>query len=547
MDCRQDIRESPYFELIVLGEGNHKNPGYLMRKEAIKDIQLEIDEDGYGNHWSHHKMIQGPIVTWRIEPVFNIGSNPSRTIMGIEEKGNISFTIRGIETYGEEGISMMYLRYHNIPDFDDGHMVLFVQKQFPNGSMPMAGIQTKKAYITPPIKWEIYPTGENKTETKVILGDKVGIGTDKPQKALQVHGDAEIKGKLIGNLHLKNGNSGATPDFNRAYAVFEHGGVYKYISLLCPQGHENGFIFSQKGNDAEDAGIYYNLADGTGNGLQFRVGGNKKTMTIAYNQRVGIGTTSPDAKLDVRGDTLVSGKISSKDAKISGEFTLGTLASNILPKKNEKINLGSETRRFHQLWATEIFNTKIHTDGISAKGTISANWLMAPQIDANDVEVKENLRVNKVHIKSGNVYNLLFKSDKSLKKDISPIKKSLNTIEVVRKITPVSYQWNSAVFPDASKQKDFSQLQYGFIANEVEKVLPEIVSRENEDSHRTLNYQALNTILFQAVKDQQKIIDGLQGEVAELRSEQKTMKHELSEIKALLEKLTKPEEHYNRG
>ena len=70
-------------------------------------------------------------------------------------------------------------------------------------------------------------------------------------------------------------------------------------------------------------------------------------------------------------------------------------------------------------------------------------------------------------------------------------------------------------------------------------LLPEIVKRENEESPRKLNYQALNTILFQAVKDQQKIIDGLQNEVSDLKKGQQTMRQELDELKALIGQMAK--------
>ncbi|MCB0653030.1 MAG: tail fiber domain-containing protein [Saprospiraceae bacterium] len=630
LDCRQDVRESPYFELIILGkkddEGDKednkkdKNPGFLVGEKAIKDIQLEIDNDNYGNHWTHHKMIQGPVVTWRIEPrLFNDDGIRNKTIMGIEEKGNISFRFKQIETLGIEGISMMYLRYYNIPDFDDGQMVLFVQKQLPKGSIPMAGIEskylepksnaTKKPYITPPIKWEIYPTGEDTTETKVILGNKVGIGTNNPGAELEV----------LGNLHVKNGDSGATPDFNRAYAVFEHGGVYKYISLLCPQGHENGFIFSQKGKDAEDAGIYYNLADGTGNGLQFRVGGNKKTMTIAHDQKIGIGTTSPKEKIEIKdakpvisfhnpnkstfkigtdekvfkiaamdgskgghdgdfnenNDTVISltqeGKVGigthkpwerltvQGNAYISGELQTRAIVSDQVKIHSGKIILSCDYRDL----LLEGNEPNVQLDPIEiTRGDIIPSKFKEGTIPVTKKRGKRGSRLGKkeqpfqeIHCKIGYFEDISYKgkklsespfsgmwtaSDFSLKKEIGPLDKTFNALKLINNLNPVSYFWAEKNPFDLEIPEDvLLKKQYGFIANEVEKILPEIVKRENEESPRKLNYQALNTILFQAVKDQQKIIDGLQNEVSDLKKGQQTMRQELDELKALIGQMAK--------
>ena len=131
-------------------------------------------------------------------------------------------------------------------------------------------------------------------------------------------------------------------------------------------------------------------------------------------------------------------------------------------------------------------------------------------------------------------------SDFSLKKEIGPLDKTFNALKLINNLNPVSYFWAEKNPFDLEIPEDvLLKKQYGFIANEVEKILPEIVKRENEESPRKLNYQALNTILFQAVKDQQKIIDGLQNEVSDLKKGQQTMRQELDELKALIGQMAK--------
>ncbi|MCB0661360.1 MAG: hypothetical protein KDC24_01365, partial [Saprospiraceae bacterium] len=210
LDCRMDIRESPYFELVVLGEGNHSNPGFLMKREGIKDIQLKIDNDGYGNIWTHQKQIQGPVVTWRIQPVKEGFISRGKTIMGVEEKGTISFSLNGIETTGDSGVSMIYLRYYNIPDFDNGQLVLFVQKKNPKGNVPPAAIwkelgQDGSGKFHPPLSWEIVPDSNGAT-THVSLGESKGATSI-------AGGIIEIRPSVTPSLttHVKLGESnGAT-------------------------------------------------------------------------------------------------------------------------------------------------------------------------------------------------------------------------------------------------------------------------------------------------------------------------------------------------
>ncbi len=65
------------------------------------------------------------------------------------------------------------------------------------------------------------------------------------------------------------------------------------------------------------------------------------------------------------------------------------------------------------------------------------------------------------------------KSDERLKKNIEPLKD--DCIEKLQKLNPVSYQW---------KTQTDDKLHFGFIAQEVEEILPELVS-ENENKDGT--------------------------------------------------------------
>lgn len=60
------------------------------------------------------------------------------------------------------------------------------------------------------------------------------------------------------------------------------------------------------------------------------------------------------------------------------------------------------------------------------------------------------------------------------------------------------------------------QLQYGFIAQEVEKLYPHLVSTD-DNGYKSINYIALIPVLTQALKSQQEKIDAQQKQIDELK------------------------------
>ena len=91
---------------------------------------------------------------------------------------------------------------------------------------------------------------------------------------------------------------------------------------------------------------------------------------------------------------------------------------------------------------------------------------------------------------------VLSNSDIRLKEDITPINDGLNK---VNQLKGVSYKWTG-------KQKP----NLGFIAQDVQKVLPEVVSEDNK-GYLSLNYTAIIPVLVEAINE-------LQQEVKELKN-----------------------------
>ena len=86
------------------------------------------------------------------------------------------------------------------------------------------------------------------------------------------------------------------------------------------------------------------------------------------------------------------------------------------------------------------------------------------------------------------------------------IQESCRGLEIIKKLQPVTYTWNDLA-KELYPTKD-DNLHFGLVAQEVEKVAPEIV-HQNNNEFKTIDYVELIPILIQAVKEQQKQIKDL--------------------------------------
>lgn len=95
-------------------------------------------------------------------------------------------------------------------------------------------------------------------------------------------------------------------------------------------------------------------------------------------------------------------------------------------------------------------------------------------------------------------------SDKNLKKNIVPIE---NAIDKVLQLTGYEFDFTDQKYCGYLKEH-----QIGLIAQEVRKVIPEVVG-QNNDGTLGVSYQHLVAVLIEAIKDQQKQIDNLKKQI----------------------------------
>lgn len=214
---------------------------------------------------------------------------------------------------------------------------------------------------------------------------------------------------------------------------------------------------------------------------------------------VGVGTTAPLSTLTVgNAGGTISGEITINPAASTNEGGQITIKKSLSGGANDwTIDQNGDNlanARFR------IFNGSDATAGISIKenGFIGMGNI-APTVR---LQVTGDIIANSI---AGS-------SDIRFKKDIAPI---ANPLAKVLQLRGVNFNWNTAAYP----QRMFSEKRtMGFIAQEVEKVVPEIVQSENTtEGYKSVQYDKVVALLVEAVKAQQKQINSLKKEVKKLK------------------------------
>jgi Chaperone of endosialidase/Head domain of trimeric autotransporter adhesin len=116
-------------------------------------------------------------------------------------------------------------------------------------------------------------------------------------------------------------------------------------------------------------------------------------------------------------------------------------------------------------------------------------------------------------------------SDIRLKKDITPLQ---NSLQKITQLNGYNYYWKNEN-SDSSKQT-------GVLAQEVQKLFPELV-KENKEGILSVNYSGLIPVLIESIKGEQKLIEKEQQQIDALSTHDKEQQNQIDELKKLVEKL----------
>ncbi|MCF8233736.1 MAG: tail fiber domain-containing protein [Bacteroidales bacterium] len=290
----------------------------------------------------------------------------------------------------------------------------------------------------------------------------VGVGTDTPSDKFHVHGTDNVSAKIIA-------------------------GSADTSSLKLFESGDYGFEFQYDGSNDK---LHLWSRNYTGN--------EDIRMSWLKTGYVGLGTTTPLAQLHIA-NTLDAGLILEADTDNSGE------------DDNPRLELRQDGGTVQgALGYTGL-------DGSIYEGTNGNALYLMNEYNSNlHLGANDTVRLTvtydgwvKIHnLGSGTVYSVngiltnTAPSDRRLKENITPFSLSLDKVMQLR---PVTFNW-----------KEGGQHGIGFIAQELEAVIPELVG-ENPDGYKGIYTTEMIPYLVKAMQEQQEIINSQQNSIMQMQ------------------------------
>jgi Chaperone of endosialidase len=287
----------------------------------------------------------------------------------------------------------------------------------------------------------------------------VGIGTDAPSGRLQIVGNGTISNGMVVTSHL-NTNAASKYGF---YTVLHHTNSEKPLGLISGESfyHESTpASYVKVGGGFGEVNAATSIGFYTASNTTTAIGNLR--MFIKSDGNVGIGTDNPEVPLDISTSNSTGLRITSTNSDNNGILTLDA---------NTNANF---TGDFHEF----IYFKK---QGV-AIGRISSNG-------------------------SSNV-SYGTSSDFRLKKDF----RDFDATKIISEMKVYDYAWKS----------DNTRM-FGFIAHELQSVVPYLVSGEKDavddqgkPKYQMVDYSKVTPILVKALQEQHDVISSQQRRIEEL-------------------------------
>ena len=334
-------------------------------------------------------------------------------------------------------------------------------------------------------------TSENVSSTKlsyIASSGSLGIGTTSPTDNLDVNGSVRLRS----TLKDFNNNVGA------AGSVLISTGTGVSWTSISGAG---GASIAISNNPLNTTPNYLLFTPSTSGSVGTEYVSSNKLTYIDSTGSLGIGTTSPTQELDVNGDFRLRAGLYDFNNVVgaAGSILISTGAgvswTNVTGAGAiSGVNVSQDdTGVRYPLFAsgTNATTTAQYIDTTALVYNSNSNCLgIGSLTPTSKLDIVGDVKVTGI-ITAGDFNST---SDRKLKTNIQPI---INPIEKVLQISGVSFNW-----------KETGKATLGVIAQEIELVLPELVS---DTDPKTVNYNGLIGLLIECVKDQQKQIDELKN------------------------------------
>jgi len=288
----------------------------------------------------------------------------------------------------------------------------------------------------------------------------------------------------------------------------------------------SGVVSTAMGNETTASGSF-----STSMGYSTIASGAGSTAFGGLNEAKGIYSTTMGCRTKSSGDkSTAMGYYSNSKGSISTAMGYGTIAkpwaSLVIGQFNDSTcSIGGET----SWWTSNIDPLFIIGNGTDDGNRHNAfTVLRNSMVGINMVNPQQMLDIAGGNGRVQTGYNWLTNSDVRFKKNISTLEGSLDKILTMR---GVSFDLISDSLNVETGKKNI-----GFIAQELEKVVPEVVVT-GTDGYKAVAYDKITAVLTEAIKEQQKQIEGQEKQIESSRLENQQLRSELDELKALVNSL----------
>jgi hypothetical protein len=334
----------------------------------------------------------------------------------------------------------------------------------------------------------------------------VGIGNNIPTQKIDIFGNSLVRdisywgsNPAIPVIELNRGNGNLT---NGADIYFDLQG-----SVVA---EDNLFAVIDADNNSTTAAFTVSANNENPNA-------GTALMSVVETGNVGIGTTAPTNRLHV----IPTPGFNPATNKLSSIFTEGSFGGGITMKDS------GDPNAFSGLFMSTTVPTtnKLHLAVQDASGNLNRNHFVLNQF--GNVGIGTTAPTERLHV-IGNILasGTITSSDRRYKTNIHTLENALANVIRLRGVT---YDMKKE-----HKEKGLGEgLQVGVIAQEVEKVYPELVITNPETGYKAVDYSKFTPILIQAIKEQQRVIDTHQTEqtaMKELLEQQQTSNRQLTQM-----------------
>lgn len=309
----------------------------------------------------------------------------------------------------------------------------------------------------------------------------VGIGMSRPRTQLHVGRGSDVS--VTGGGYLTLGKvSSANIGIDNNEIMARNNGATATLNLNI-----NGGTVAIGGPTTMNGGSDVALA-----------GGGFLTLGSTSAQNIGIDNNEIMARNNGAASTLF---LNADGGKVSIRTLSGASTEDVNITGSMKLDVG----------ATENLIFKA-----SASGTDPAIYPTKSEFGLVGKSGNEFFNVRSKRFYAESSFNYLAYSDRRIKEDIRPIPSAMAVIE---QLNGVKYaikreHYYKAGARGGSEAERTQQL--GFVAQDVEKVLPQLVQVDEETGLKTVGYMGLIPVLVEALKEQQTMIQKLTARIEEL-------------------------------